>query len=412
MQAVKAGVILEDAARQLGWDYARLSVREKRDLRNAFSRALQEVWEAWWWAELMLCAQHQFAPTYDNTKAVSVGDTVYFPANRTHYTSVRDQAVSPNPTTVPPAFRVANGFQECGAFWVRAQTAAQLQCVEDHAANRTYELGEIVRNPDDGQYYAYVGGITVSGAGTAAADGNYYVDSASVGSTFPNLFYRGPGSNILIFGGVGSDPIGWYLNADSAWRYVSHATSAPQPELATGWQVYGSGAEPVPTFTQSSDFTDATAWGVVTPFEFITPFVNQYTSGQEGVFGPIRSASRNDPRHKRNAAPYPVELNSNGYEITGLCPEQQHPWIWSRRPTPIITADDWDPNALYQAADPTTISYPPTTITNVIIISNIFTWHGDPNGFVTATGPALCIDTLNKIVWQKSSSQTSNNEWT
>lgn len=53
---VKASVILDDAYRLIGWDADQLDDREKQDARAALSQAVQEVWEAWWWQELMTCA--------------------------------------------------------------------------------------------------------------------------------------------------------------------------------------------------------------------------------------------------------------------------------------------------------------------------------------------------------------------
>lgn len=48
----------------------------------------------------------------------------------------------------------------------------------------------------------------------------------------------------------------------------------------------------------------------------------------------------------------------------------------------------------------------------VNIPQQVFTNAGDPNGVVTATGPAICLDTTNSIIWWKTTSGTSNNEWT
>lgn len=53
---VAASVILDDAYRLIGWDADQLDDRDKGDARMALSQAVQEVWEAWWWHELMVCA--------------------------------------------------------------------------------------------------------------------------------------------------------------------------------------------------------------------------------------------------------------------------------------------------------------------------------------------------------------------
>lgn len=45
--------------------------------------------------------------------------------------------------------------------------------------------------------------------------------------------------------------------------------------------------------------------------------------------------------------------------------------------------------------------------------SNVFSFSGDPNGNVTATGPAVCIDDTTEpdSIWTKTTAGTSNNEW-
>lgn len=44
-------------------------------------------------------------------------------------------------------------------------------------------------------------------------------------------------------------------------------------------------------------------------------------------------------------------------------------------------------------------------------LRNVFSNAGDPNGIVSATGPALCMDTTNNIIWWKTTSGTSNAQW-
>lgn len=57
--SVDASVILNDAWRLNDKDptEADFDTRDKNDGYNALSQAVQEVWEAWWWQELMVCEQ-------------------------------------------------------------------------------------------------------------------------------------------------------------------------------------------------------------------------------------------------------------------------------------------------------------------------------------------------------------------
>lgn len=59
---IAASVILDDAHGLMNWDVDNLDAREKKDSYRAFSKALQELWEFWWWQELMVCAQEELAP--------------------------------------------------------------------------------------------------------------------------------------------------------------------------------------------------------------------------------------------------------------------------------------------------------------------------------------------------------------
>jgi len=92
LQTVKASVILEDAERLMQWDLTQLDDREQDEARNALSQALQQVWEAWWWPQLMLCAQSQFLPTADPDmmEPWGQGNKVYWPITDWYYYAYMD----------------------------------------------------------------------------------------------------------------------------------------------------------------------------------------------------------------------------------------------------------------------------------------------------------------------------------
>jgi hypothetical protein len=48
----------------------------------------------------------------------------------------------------------------------------------------------------------------------------------------------------------------------------------------------------------------------------------------------------------------------------------------------------------------------------VTIPQRVFANAGNPNGVVSATGPALCMDSTNGVLYWKTTAGTSNNEWT
>lgn len=61
VRPVKASVILDDAYQLSNWDLTQLDTRDQQNARMALSQALQEVWERWWWRELMVCQQMPLA---------------------------------------------------------------------------------------------------------------------------------------------------------------------------------------------------------------------------------------------------------------------------------------------------------------------------------------------------------------
>jgi len=88
---VPASVILDDAYRLIGWDTEQLDAREKGDARMALSQALQELWERWWWQELMVCERRTFAETLGYAEITSVtgdfeaGYTCYWEQTDSYY---------------------------------------------------------------------------------------------------------------------------------------------------------------------------------------------------------------------------------------------------------------------------------------------------------------------------------------
>lgn len=102
MQTTYAGVILKGAARLMGWDPALLEDVEHAQLHEAFSEALQDVWEAWWWDDLMQCQTVALAPLFrtDNTPTTGLwpeGYPVYEPISNWYYV-----CLTPGGVATPP----------------------------------------------------------------------------------------------------------------------------------------------------------------------------------------------------------------------------------------------------------------------------------------------------------------------
>jgi len=74
-----------------------------------------------------------------------------------------------------------------------------------------------------------------------------------------------------------------------------------------------------------------------------------------GPFGPVRGVSIYDPRSKANPNFYELSVTGDATRILALT--VLHPWVWSRRVTPILTGDDFDATAIYAATPPEELVY-------------------------------------------------------
>lgn len=94
---VKASVILDDAYRLINWDAAQIDARDKADGRFALSQAVQEVWESWWWSQLMICSRVQFGPNVNRDSPTVPQWTIYSPSLDKYYTSLTEVSVYSGP---------------------------------------------------------------------------------------------------------------------------------------------------------------------------------------------------------------------------------------------------------------------------------------------------------------------------
>lgn len=251
---VAASVILDDAYRLIGWDAEDLDDREKQDARMALSTAVQEVWEAWWWQELMVCAQTQFAPTWANEP---LAGTYYWPPTDKYYIHLITDAV------IEPVD--SEGNTNFSAWADYADTFTLVAWV----STTTYEQGDQVSH-----YGVNYQCTTAGGVSGTAPDQSF--DWAPL-----------------------SDP-----SLDAVLR-----------------QPY-----PIPGGTTVT-----------------------------GVYGPIRSVSKFDPRTSANPQPFELDVTQDGTRVLKL--SVGRPWVWSRRVTPIITGDEFSTTATYEATDPQDLVY-------------------------------------------------------
>ena len=91
---------------------------------------------------------------------------------------------------------------------------------------------------------------------------------------------------------------------------------------------------PTPTIPAAPPNTD---WWVM-----LVPFSAEIALGAD-----VRAVGHSDLRNSLNPGEVDFERTLDGVRIPGW--HCGVPWFWYRRPTPIITGDDFDPAAIYAA---------------------------------------------------------------
>lgn len=315
---VAASVILDDAYRLIGWDTDQLDTREKGDARMALSQALQEVWERWWWQELMICARATFAETLGYSSIATVtgdfeaGYTCYWEATDKYYYVAYD-----NPAVNPTD---ANG--EVQSLWVELEFDREEYARWDPTV--TYERGVNDRVRWDGSDWALRGSPTSLAEAPDENDANWW----RLPSTYPTLPYT------------------------------------------------------------------------------------QFDGTVAGPFGPIRSVSANDPRGNANPELYELDVTPDGTRVVALT--EGKPWVWSRRVTPVLTGDDYDATASYEATDPQDLVYdadPDATATTITSTTpDVYFITGNPNGVQSAVRPAIAYSATGSV-WFKTGTGTNSSGW-
>lgn len=315
---VNASVILDDAYRLIGWEAAQLDTRDKQDARMALSQAVQEVWEAWWWQELMQCDRLQFADTLDATATYQAGNTIYDPAADEYRTALRETTGSET-----DSFELYEACEACHGARERFASTSDYTAGDqftygntNYQAHTDYEVGD--------------GSLVVSGAGTSAVNGTYERESAL------NYIHTSGEYTLTLIEGEG-----WYVyNLGAVVQYFCEEDNFP-----FGPWVTHLGDEPAPTVTGGPP-TDTNFFAPLQNWQPQLPWTSTGAIPQE-PFGPIRGVSNFDPRCAPNSEFYELQVIQNYTRVVGLT--NTHPWVWARRVTPVLTGDDYDEETEYTA---------------------------------------------------------------
>ncbi len=368
MLTIAASVILEDAYRLIGWDPDQLETRQQQMARQAFSMALQEVWESWWWEELMASAQFNGATVYSAT-VVTVADTFYyFPATQDYYQCLV-AATGQDPATFDSNSQT---YTVNFAYWARAH--AQTRAGNYNAAT-IYKLGDQVRGLTDGLTYQLISLLPVLEYTNGTTLHNQPMTYAGLQNGAVSYALQDDAGNA---GGIFWGGLFWVL------QLVDQHTHTPFTQATCN--ILG----PIPGGVPFGGWTDG---GTISPVSEITapPSANWHAlipfTPEVTVPGQVRAVGRTDPRNSPGVGLQTFELVADGdYRLPGW--HHGVPWVWYRATTPIIDADAFDATVAYFDQQGNGANVVP-----IVPDIGIATEDGSGNTIVSETGEKILNET-------------------
>lgn len=301
MQTVAASIILEDAERAIDWDLTNLETRQNQMARNALSLALQEIWESWWWEALMKVTPQKFAADY-------VGITGASPDGWTY----------PNGTPVY--------FAPTDAYYVNLWPAGP----------PALQVGET--------YADYSYNIEVPDLPVTTITENLYGWSKYKPCIVPQPTLW----NVTLTPALG-DQVFWDGNI---FQWIVDQGALPN-NVPDPVKIY-------PNVLQNPGWMVVQPWNPTLPFTLQTPDRNNpfnLIDTLSGTSGPIHTICRLDPRTTPGGRRYHQRVadDASGVVVLGL--DVGMPFVATRRVTPIVTGDDFDTGASYEAASATDLVF-------------------------------------------------------
>ena len=337
---IPAQTCIDGATMAIGWDKAQMETRQEQQAREAFSLALQEVWAAWWWEELMVSVQMAGATVYTAGTAFAADAFCYFPATQKYYQAMAATTGNP-PALVDPADATGQSYLTNFQYWAPATLAPR---AADFSAATAYVAGNQVRYPVDGltyQLFNYPASAFYQTFIFACGDPAYNGQIFDGGNP-PTVGYFGPANDMVYYDSVNN----WWqvatVGRDAPVGIYQSAGGEATPDAVTSWTVIAAGVvDPLAKFTEKDQLINPGPFAplnghALLPFNAIIP-----------VPGTVRSVSVADPRGLVNPQPYGFQKVSGGVQVFNLC--HGVPWVWYRRATPVITGDDFDPTVAYTA---------------------------------------------------------------
>lgn len=178
----------------VGWDPDNLDSRQFSAIRRAVSQALGDLWDKYWWADLLRVSERTFRPPYSAATTYAAGEFVWFGGPRGYYQAL--QATTGN----APATLSGTTWTENSQYWAEAQT--QPSGNSTFSAATAYVVGDLVTWLEDNEVYqcitAGTGNLPSTSAWAQIVPFDAYVDLLETGVTplgrVRAVWDRNPGS--------------------------------------------------------------------------------------------------------------------------------------------------------------------------------------------------------------------------
>ena len=160
MRTIAFSEILERVCDHLGWDPDNLDARQFSSIRRSVTASLGDIWNRFWWADLVRCEERTFRPPYSATVTYSAGDFVWMAGPRAYYQALQST------TGNAPATLSGTTWTLNSQYWAEATTAPS---AAEYSSTTAYVVGDQVTYLEDNRVYQCI----VAGTGNAPGGANW-----------------------------------------------------------------------------------------------------------------------------------------------------------------------------------------------------------------------------------------------
>lgn len=144
MRTIPYREILERVCDHMGWDPDNLDARQFASVRRAVTASLADIWNRYWWADLVRCEERTFRPPYSSLTTYAAGTFVWLAGPRAYYQAL--QTTTGNvPATLTDGVWVLNA-----QYWAVATPAPAAAA---YSATASYAVGDLVTWDQDNRVY-------------------------------------------------------------------------------------------------------------------------------------------------------------------------------------------------------------------------------------------------------------------